>query len=359
MLRLYVLLALLATPVLAFAPESGATRKLEAATIEIDIKLVEDTPAVSVTHRLTIRNTGEAADFTLSLADHLVPEKSHNTFMVRIGDAEQKPALIDRRFECTIHVGGTAQIEWTTSGGATSLPHVHPLGKRELTVRLVHLRSYAALPANIGIVVTHEGLSGELFGRQDDAPFTLEHPAGTRLQDFNLSWFASTLPNKRAELGKTLESFKDKQPGADNRLYTTTLAHLVDLALHAGDNEAVAAHCETLATLEVASSMAITLCGPWAEWRRYVPWQLLRLRALEALGRDTTECAKLAVTVMTERWPAYLKAKAAARPFDEFDVAKFGSYWDYDWQTTRTLYARALEITGDTDAAAAVSGVED
>jgi hypothetical protein len=55
-----------------------------------------------------------------------------------------------------------------------------------------------------------------------------------------------------------------------------------------------------------------------------------------------------------QRWQAYLDARDKRRPFDHFDAAKFGSYWDYDWDRTRELYAQVLEILGEEDAAADV-----
>jgi hypothetical protein len=359
MLKLACLLTLFCAPLLAVAPEAGTTLVLESAVVDITLAPEKDSVSVSVSQRLMVQNTGDAADFNLALSDGLVPQKLHESFVLKVGQDELKPAHAEGRFTWTIRVAEAVQLEWTITGGATRLPHVHPLGTRELTVPLAHLRTYAALPESFTVTVNHTGLPGELFGREDDTSFTVQHVAGARVQNFNLSWFASTLRDKRAGLAGTLETFKDKHPTAENRLYTTTLAHAVDLAALAGDDEAVAAHGETLAALEAQSGHAITLCGPWAEWRRYVPWQLLRLRALEALGRDTADCAKLAVATMAERWPAYLKARAAARPFDEFDAAKFGSYGDYDWKTTRELYARALEINGDAAAAVAVAEVED
>jgi hypothetical protein len=359
MLKLACLLTLFCAPLLAVAPEAGSTLALESATVEITLAPEKDSVSMTVSQRLTIRNTGDATDFNLGLSDGLVPQKLHDSVVLKAGLEELKPAHSKGRFTWTIRVEGAVDLEWTITGGTTRLPHVHPLGTRELTVPLTHLRTYTALPEGFTITVNHAGLPGELFGREDDTAFTVQHAAGARVQDFNLSWFASTLQDKRAGLASTLETFKDKHPTAENRLYTTTLAHAVDLAALAGDDEAVAAHCETLAALETQSGHAITLCGPWAEWRRYVPWQLLRLRALEALGRDTADCAKLAVAAMAERWAAYLKAKAAARPFDEFDAGKFGSYGDYDWKATRELYRRALEINGDVEAAAAVAGLED
>lgn len=353
MLKFALLLLLCCAPLAAVAPVGETSLTLDAATLDITISTGH---SASVTHALTVTNPGESAEFTLELADNLVPVAMHGSLSLLVDNQPQVPEHTSKRFRWRVRIDGTVRLSWSLLTGTTSLSHKHPLGRRELTVRLSHLRAYAALPAAFAVNVTH-GLTAEQMGRDDPAAFALEHPAGSGVQDFTLGWLGSTLAAKRAALTETLQGIAEKRRTAANRLYTTTLAHAVELAVLAQDHTVVAAHCDTLAALEATSGRAITLCGPWAEWRKYVPWQLLRLRALTALGADTKPCAKLAVELMAARWPAYLKARKAPRPFDEFD-ARFGVYWDYDWELTRTLYATALEITGDAAAAKAISEAE-
>jgi hypothetical protein len=353
MFRLALLLVMCCAPLAAVAPTGDTLLELEAASLDISISAEH---GAVVRTSLTVRNPAEAAEFEFELADALVPEDQRKEFALSVNAAATTPIHSDHHFRWSIKVEGKVEFAWTVSTGSTALPHRHALGRRELTVRLAHLRKYAALPAQIAVNIAHS-LPAELFGREDAAPFSLEHDGGRRIADYTLGWFESTLKSKRAKLDETLESINAKQRTAQNRQYTHTLAHLVDLATLAGDHGAVATHCEALAALEAAAGQALTLCGPWAEWRRYVPWQLQRLRALEALAQDAKACAAQAVSSMAERWPAYLKARKAARPFDDF-AERFGVYWDYDWTTTRDLYARALEISGDAEAGKAVRSVE-
>ena len=116
--------------------------------------------------------------------------------------------------------------------------------------------------------------------------------------------------------------------------------------------------CATLADLEATAGKAITHCGPWAEWRRHVPWELQRMHALAQSGKDAQQAATAAKTRMTKIWPVYLAARKKAQPFEHFDRRKYGNYHDYDWDRTRELYAAALELLGDAIAAQAVRDTE-
>ena len=147
------------------------------------------------------------------------------------------------------------------------------------------------------------------------------------------------------------DAFREEQRTFENRSYTDTLIALTEVFRIAGDHQAVADTSETLAKLEAAAGKAITGCGPWASWRKYIPWQLRRLRALQALGQDAKDCATQCVTAVDPVWVAYGEAKTHPRPFDHFDATKFGNFWDYDWIATRDLFATALELSGDKDRA--------
>lgn len=359
MLRLLCLLCLCCAPLWAVAPERGSDFTLESAALEI--RLLPGNEA-EVACRVTLANPGAAGEFELSLPDDFIPAKQHEAFTLQLDGKAHAPAGHESRafrWKLRIEAGARHTLAWSYNCGTTLLPHAHILGRRELRVRLSHLRGYAALPESVPVSVAFTGLPPELFGQTADAPLKLQHAGGRQIEDFSFSWFAATIAGKTASLTALRDSFSEPQRTAENRAWTATLADLADVQSLAGDHAALAATCETLAKLERDSGTTITHCGPGAQWRRYVPWELRRLAALEAAGQDTKKCARAAKAAMQQRWAAYLEARGKPRPFDHFDFVKFGSYWDYDWPRTRELYARALEILGEADAAKAVKEVRD
>ncbi|MCB9933632.1 MAG: hypothetical protein H6841_09445 [Planctomycetes bacterium] len=362
MLRLLCLVCLLCPPLWAVAPERGTSLTLESAQLEVRLLPAEDGVNAEVTCRITVRNDGDALDASMELPDDFIPLKQREAFTLQVdGKAEAPDKHESRAFHWTLHFANAAtrELSWSYTCGTTLLPHVHILGRRELRVRLSHLRGYAALPESVPVTVNIGGQQPELFGQATDGPLSLTHTAGAPIQDFSFSWFASTIAARTAVLAAQRDSTGEAQRTAANSSWTATLADLADLQALAGDHEALAATCETLAGLERESGQAITHCGPGAQWRHYVPWELRRLQALEAAGADTKPCAAQARSVLEARWPAYLQARVKLRPFDHFDFVKFGSYWDYDWPRTRDLYARALEILGESEAARTVKETED
>lgn len=361
MLRLLCLLCLLCPPLWAVAPERGSGLALESVALELKLLPGADARA-EVACRLTLANPGAAGDFQLSLPDDFIPLKQHEAFTMLVdGKAHPPDGHESRAFQWKLHLeaGARHELAWTYTCGAALLPQAHPLGRRQMRVRLSHLRGYATLPDSLPVKLTYTGLAPELLGQSADAPLSLQHAGGAQIDDFEFSWFASTLKDRTAALVALRDSFSEPQRTAENRSWTATLADLADVQTLAGEHAALAASCESLAKLERDSGKAITHCGPGAQWRRYVPWELRRLQALEASGADAKACAQAAKAVMQARWPAYLEARAKPRPFDHFDAASFGNYWDYDWPRTRELYARALEILGEAEAAKAVKETKD
>jgi hypothetical protein len=360
--RLLCLIVLLCPPLWAVAPERGSSLALESAALELKLQGAEGGVSAEVECRLTIINTGAAGDFRLSLPDDLIPSAQHEGFRLRLdGEAIKPDSHESRAFHWKLRLDADAKHElaWSCTCGTTLLPQAHPLGRRRLRVRLSHLRGYAALPETLPVTLVYTALAPELFGQAAATPLNLQHTAGKQIEDFSFTWFAAGLADKTAALLALRDSFNEPQRTAANRSWTATLADLADVQALAGEHAALASTCETLAKLERDSGKAITHCGPGAQWRRYVPWELRRLAALEAAGADAKDCARAAKAMMQARWPAYLEARGKPRPFDHFDVATFGSYWDYDWPRTRELYARALEILGEADAARLVKEIRD
>jgi hypothetical protein len=333
MLRVLVIGFLLCSPLLAADPGDDSTLVLETLRVEI----VVNGDSADITTRATVHNPGEAASFTLTL-----PDTAGRNLTINGESGAELNLAADQR----------AELSWQSTRAATLLPHLHPLGTRRLTVPLSHMKGYASLPATVQITLSHPDLPAELFSPATD------QPVDGRVADVQLDWRASTHADKLAELLKRLAGFDERQRTHLNRSYTATLVHLADIYTLAQDHTAMAEVCEKLAALEVEGQAAITHCGPWANWRRHVPWQLRRLAAVQAAGLDAAPAAAAARDAMAAIWKARGAAHDMARPFDYFDAVKFGNYWDYDWDQTRALYAQALEVLGDDAAAAAVREAE-
>ena len=352
MLRLILIACFFCAP--CFAVVCGDEGKLALESMDVSVQLIESEQVltVEVTCTAVLHNPAEAFDTTLMLPSELIPKTERETCVIRLDTVEKKvdsEAQGQLIWQVHFDTDQSITVSWTRSIGITRLPQAHPLGRCQLTVQLGYMRGFVSYPDTRSVVIRHDGLAPELFDQTDDGPISLEQRTGARVQDFSFSWFETTLVAKTKAMMLLKDSFKEAQRTHENRSYTDTLVRLTELHELAGDNQAVAETCKTLAKLEADAGHAITHCGPWAEWRRYVPWQFRRLRALKA--EDAKDAAVEAVAAMAARWAAYQEARRFTRPFDHFDAITFGNFWDYDWVATRDLYATALELTGDGEGA--------
>lgn len=361
MIRLLLILSLFCAPLLAVTPSSEGSISLDSLDVVAVLSLVDEDVRVSIACTASLKNAGDERDVELLLPTDLVPKPNRDEFVLTIDTKTQKPAgQRDGQFYWTVHFD-TEQIRtfsWTITRGVASLPQAHPLGRLQLSVPLSHMRNLVALPESFSIEVQHAGFAPELFGQGNEDRTQLREPIEERLEDFSFQWFAATRTEKTAAFAQQLEEFTDAQRVPSNRSYTRTLVSLTELYALANDHQAVADTCATLDDLETSAGRVITHCGPWAQWRKYVPWRLRQLQALRARESETSDCVESCLAVMRTRWAAYTEAMTFARPFDHFDAAKFGAFWDYDWVTTRDLYADALELSGNAQQATDVREVD-
>ncbi|MCB9893582.1 MAG: hypothetical protein H6839_03955 [Planctomycetes bacterium] len=360
MIRILLLGLLYSAPLLA--AEQEATPALVSASVEVHLRPDEKGVSAEIAFHVVVRNDGEPGTFEFGIPLDSIPTKKNEEFAITV-DTKALPAQSDSdgQYRWTLELGAGQQVDlsWSYTGGTTLLPQLHPLGRRRLTLPLAHLRRFAALPDSVSITVHYADLPAELFERTDTTPLKFAQPAGKRMEDFQLTWFASTLAARISEQEARREAFSEKQRTAVNRGFTSTLVLLADLYARAGKHVALAETCARLAELEASSNTTITHCGPSAGWRKYVPWRLLQVDALEKAGVDARQAAEAARAHMQVLWPAYLKAREGTRPFDQLDRSKHGNYWDYDWKRTRELYAHVLEVLGDNQGAESVRDVQD
>ncbi|MBZ0137141.1 MAG: hypothetical protein K8I27_12300 [Planctomycetes bacterium] len=356
MFRLIALMFAFHAPLFAVSVSGGSPLALTDLRVTIDLSTVETGPRATVTCKAVIHNPGaQAYGARISLPRDVVPENQREGYAIEVGGVTREPDDPDK-FAWKVHFEADQQliVTWSCTLIPTDLPHAHPLGLRSVRVELAHMRGYTELPEAVSVTVTAVGFPPALFGRTVGETGSKTIAVRSHPEDYVFQWYAETYESRTGSLAATLKAFTDAQRTHVNRSYTETLVHLADLYEFKGDKTSLAETCAVLAALETDAARVITHCGPWATWRKHVPWQL---RRFAALGNDKAAAneAKLAMTAV---WDEYLKAAAEAQPFEHFDRSRFGNYWDYDWARTRELYANALELLGDTEAAQAVRDTE-
>jgi hypothetical protein len=225
---------------------------------------------------------------------------------------------------------------------------MHVLGQWRIELPLGRIRGFAGYPDDMAVAIHWRGIDPECFDANPE-PTSMQFtvPVTEQPDDFTFEWRAGSVDQGLAQLRKRLDEVTEATRRHDNRVYTETLVALAEVAALKGDHSLVAETCATLARLESDASRAITHCGPWAKWRKHVPWQLRRIEALEEAGADARQAAASAVTELKSLMQAYEKSKEKARPFEDFEPERFGNYWDYDWPRVNTLYARAQELAAE------------
>lgn len=365
MVRLLLIMALFASPLPAVSPEftTRVDHDLRVESAAVRAHLDEGLRA-EITVTFTIINHVDELDaagelsFELVLPADVIPGDQREDFAITSPDRELPPTrLVDGEFRCGVTLAENQRltVTWSWSTATTRLPHEHPLGRRMFRVPLQYVKAFTELPGRLDAEITYSGLPDELFGL-DEPPEGNAINAGVsvegKFKNFEFRFLDGTLRAKRDELAARLDEFSEEQRTPENQSYTEMLALLSELHELAGDHTAYADACARLAALEQEAGRAISHCGPWARWRKYVPWVLRRAGANKAAGREVD--AASAKAAVTDCWAAYLAARDKRRPFDHFDAAKYGAYWDYDWDRTRELYAEILDLLGEEDAAARV-----
>ena len=356
MCRLLILFCLLQAPLLAVTVGDDSPLTLNDLRVSLDLS----TDDAKVTYRATLHNPGEEAhEGLLTLPKHLVPQAQQDGYTLKVAGIARKPEQGDDfRWNVTFNAGQQLELTWSYTLTPIDLPHAHPQGLRAIRIAVGHMRGFAGLPREVSLTVDSAGMPPELFKARDGDTEVVKQPVEAHLEDFTYEWYAETWDAKRKDLIAVLEDFTPAQLTHLNRSYTVTLVHLADLYALKDMHTELADVCKTLATLQQQGGRAITHCGPAAKWRRHVPWQLLRVHALTESGQEAQQAAREAKDFMATLWAAYLAAREEPQPFDHFDRARHGNYWDYDWDRTRALYAEALELLGESEQARVVRETE-
>jgi hypothetical protein len=299
---------------------------------------------------LLLFNPGEGGEFRLVL-----PSSSASELSVagRRLPGEQRQG---GRTEWRVQIPSQGRVRVVCSSSLTPrrLPHLHVLGLWRTEYPLHRVRGFAGYPEAAEVSVHWHDMAAECFGGEQGTNSRSESvPIESHPVDIPLEWKGASIDQREAELRAQIAQVEDNRRKHTNRAYTEALVALADVLALKADQQGVADTCAELIKLETEGGAAITHCGPWAKWRKHVPWRLRRLEALDALGRGADE-AKAIADAIVPLWDAYLKAKGQIRPLEDFGPEKYGNYWDYDWPRVRSLYARALELAGETERAAAI-----
>lgn len=354
MCRLLFFLCLIPAPL--FAVSVGDKAALELTDLRAGITLSKD--EATVTCKATVHNpSDEKLTSQLTLPNELVPEDQRKDYKLKVAGIPRASSTA-LRWSVDFEPGQRLEIAWVVTLNPVDLPHAHPLGLREVRVSLSHMRGYVALPERVHFTITAADMPVELFESRDSDTEKVDVEVDAHIEDFSYTWFAETWEAKRDALVAIREEFTESQRTHLNRSYTETLVHLADVYAMEDEHAALAEVCVTLTALEKSGRRAITHCGPWARWRKHVPWQLRRVEALQKAGEETKAAAQAAKEHLAVVWAAHLEAGKHPQPFERFDRSKYGNYWDYDWDRTRELYATALELLGENDAAQAVRDTE-
>lgn len=298
---------------------------------------------------LRLENPGAEVAITLSLPNEPAAQ-------IKLGSEALTAVSGDDRTEWSLDLpAGFTELTCAWQVVPRKVSHLHVLGQWRMAFPLQRLRGFAAYPDAATLAVRWEKLDAALFGAPADATnVRFSHAISREPAAFTFEWFGATVQQRLAEVAAQRDAFSEVQRRHDNRAYTEVLVTLAELLALKYDHAAVAAVCATLIDLEAAAGHAITHCGPWAKWRKHVPWSLRYVAALRDAGSLTQTAAKAAVKATESLWSDYQAARAETRPFEHFKPEHNGNYWDYDWPRVRELFALALELAGEADRAAAI-----
>ena len=398
-LTLIVLALSLAAPLGALTPSPGARAdpKLAVRLERVEVSLTVSRTSAAIRAVWTLHNRGEAIELQVGLpragnraavtgfsarVDGIQVAEFDTTLTALLDeqaetDKERKVARkrAERRarhwYVWTLALGaGARTVVEVEYAAPTVLDAIsHPLGRRSIDFDLTTDAAWSGTVGTTEITVRLAGLAPEQVLAKECLPAAIEWPVddegapGTLVlkfadveptHDLRVVFVDTTAKARRTELEKVLAAFKPAQQIAENKAYLRALVELAEVREIQKETEAALEMYQKLAGLEIATGRAVSFCGPWATWRKYVPWCLRQLEALDSLGRldEAKSCAEESSAFARERWLAYREASGKRRPFENFDSRKYGNYWDYDWERTRRLYIRSLELLEDEEALA-------
>lgn len=330
-----LLILLCCAPLYAVELVRQGDATLHVQEIQGAIALAQDDDGIEAAYTLTLRlhNPGEAGSFKLRL-----PQKTGT--VVSLGAEELQAAPNADYSEWQIAFAGeqTLSVRCACKLPVHLLPHVHVRGKHSVEFPLHWIKGFGKYPRNATLTLRWGELPAAHFESAENEQ-RISHPVVRTPEAFAFEWYAATTEALLEENRARLDAFTDVQRRADNSAFTRTLVTLADLYELSGMQAELAEVCARLAALESEGGKAITHCGPWAKWRRHVPWPLRRYEALDEAAR--AEYAAEALRETAPVWQAYQAAKQDLRPFRDFPVERFGNFHDYDWPRVEQLYALA------------------
>lgn len=348
-----LILLLLAAPLNAIAPVLAVGESCQVPITETSVQLVitelkgRSVLGATVTTTLALKGLPEATTLLVELPSP--PSEEATNVSAWLGDAELPAGTrVENalRWNIMLPAGITTSFTWVRKLIVNPTYGEDILGGFAVRVPLRHITGWAAMPKAATVTISHTGLPAALFGRDNDESFVIEHPCNKLFRDYQLGFNANTAAELRDSLSARISSTLPADAVHTNAAYTRLLVDLADVLRLTGESDLLLETLAKLATLESTASAAITHCGPWAGWRKYVPWSLQQLELLESLGR-TEAAAALATKLVAEldaRFAAQAVAATKPRPHENFDEARFGRYYDYDWKRARTLFTRAQEL---------------
>ncbi|MBX3458452.1 MAG: hypothetical protein KF696_00645 [Planctomycetes bacterium] len=348
-----LLLLILAAPLHALAVQSGDVELVE---IRAEITVRPAKTAISAEYSSLFRLKAGKRD---TIAVLTLPAELGAQLRIQGIDAQPEKADGRHRWQVPIGAGASVDVSSSHSVAARRLPHEHVLGKWRVEFPLSLVRGFRAYPETATLALHWHDLPAELFGATGDAThLPLTHPIRGHPSNETVEFMAATLAEKTTEISAQLQAFATAQRVHTNRAYTSALVTMAELQAMAGAHAALAETCAILSALEVDAGSVISHCGPWARWRKHVPWQLRRVAALAAAGANDATMARQCVKDVSTLWQTYALVSSQARPFADFKPEVFGNYWDYDWTRTRELYVQALELAGERELASRIRAGE-
>lgn len=350
----WLLLLIFAAPLQALAVQSPGI-ELHELRAEVVVSPHNDGIQAQCSMLLRLHNPGAEAQVALTLPLAL-------DATLRQGDAAlaRQAQAQSHRWQVSMAAGGTLDLSSSFRATAHRLPHLHVLGKWRVEFPLQQVSGFSRYPAAATLVLRWEKLPAELFGAAPDATHaTYSQTVRGAPARFKAEFLATTPAQRLAQVKSALAQVQPAQRTHDNHTYTAALVTLAELQALTADDAGCADTCAELSRLESTTVRVISHCGPWARWRKHVPWRLRHVAALARAGKATEAAAREAIAAVAALWRKYSQVRDQARPHADFSAGGFGSYWDYDWQGTRALYADALELAGEGDRAARVRAGDD
>lgn len=345
----WLLLLIFAAPLQALAVQSPGI-ELHELRAEVVVSPHNESIRAQCSMLLRLHNPGAQAQVTLTLPLALdATLKQGDTALARQAQAQS------HLWQVNMAAGGTLDLSSSFRVTARHLPHLHVLGKWRVEFPLQQVAGFSRYPAAATLVLRWDKLPPEQFGAAPDDTHASYSQAirGTPAR-FNAEFLATTPAQRLAQVQSALAQVQPPRRTHDNHTYTSALITLAELQTLAADNAGCAETCAELARLESAAGRVISHCGPWARWRKHVPWRLRHVAALARAGKANEAAAREAIAGVSALWRQYSQVRDQARPHADFAAGGFGSYWDYDWQLTRALYADALDLAGERDLAARI-----